>query len=240
MLVLRFDSIEAKNMVQHRSKPGAEGELPLRAVPWESLENQTTSTFTLAGVLLTASLFLPVVLATITEWAWVSGVVLVGLGVMSVVGGLLGLYLVVNEDYPRLATVGVLSTVVAGLAALGLLAMGGFAFVGGAVLGMELGTPMGLFSVVAISMAGGFAVAFLSFGFPVWRTKRPSRAAGLFLLFAGGLLLVTIAGELVRIGFGIGPPSWLVLLVVGLVSLSTLGVGISLRQGAEHSESSGE
>jgi hypothetical protein len=132
---------------------------------------------------------------------------------------------------------GVLSATIAGLSALGLLAMGGIALLGGAVMGIELGTPIRAFSVVAITLASGFAVGFLSVGIPIWQYGRPARAAGLFMLLGGGLLLVPVVGELARIGFGVDWPLWVVLPIIGLVSLDTLAIGINLRLATPVSES---
>lgn len=227
-------------MVRHRSKAVADRQLPPQFIPWRWLEKRTASAFALGGALLTASLLVPVGLTALSEWAWASGILLVGLGVMAVVGGLLGLYPRAKAESPGLATVGVLSTAIAGLAALGLLAMGGIALVGVGLMGVELGTPMGLFSIVALSMAGGFAAGFLAFGIQAWRSRRPPRAAGLFLLLGGGLLLVPIVGELARRGVGIGPPAWLLLPVLAAVSMDTLAVGLSFRQVTEPDESSSE
>jgi hypothetical protein len=52
-------------------------------IPWESFESRTASAFTLAGVLLVASVLVPVGLDPIAEWSWASGLALVGFGVVA-------------------------------------------------------------------------------------------------------------------------------------------------------------
>lgn len=216
-------------MTHHRSKAATDRGLPSGPIPWRSFEDRTASAFTIAGALLVSSLFAPVGLAAFTDRAWVSGLLLVGLGVVAVVCGLLGLYPRAKARSPRLATVGVVGAGIAALSALALLAMVGIAVVGVGAMGMALGTPMGVFSAIALSMAIGFSAGFLSFGTQLSRSDGPSRVAGWLLLVGGGLLLVPIVAGVARFAVGIGPPPWLLLPVIGLVSFDTLAIGLTLR-----------
>lgn len=200
-------------------------------VPWESLKDRSAAAFTLAGVFLVASTLLPVALQLVTDWAWVPGIVLVGMAVIAVATGLFGLYPSVSERAPHLATVGVVSATVAGAAALGLIAMGGAALVGEGTLGMDLGKPVGIFVVVSLLMAGGFSLGFVSHGAAGRRTGDLSRTSNYLLLFGGAALLVPIIGEVLRRGFGveIGIPSWIFLPALGLIALDTLALGFHLQ-----------
>lgn len=200
-------------------------------VPWDWLDKRAVSAFTLSGVLLLASIVVPVGLKPVTEWAWVSGIVLVGLAVLSVAAGLLGLYPRVTDDAPHLAILGMLSAVVAGVAALGLLVMGVIALVGEGAFGVDLGKPVGIFVAVTLAMASGFSVGFLSIGAAGRRSDAISRTSSQLLLLGGALLLVPIAGEFLRRGFGVvvGIPSWVFLPVLGLVTFDALAIGYSFR-----------
>lgn len=218
-------------MENQRSTDDADPALKSHAIKREWLRNRAASAFMLAGGLLVTSIVLPVVLKTVTDWAWVSGLVLVGMAVVAVAEGLFELYHQTRDHAPRLATVGGLSGVIAGVAAFALIAMGGVAFVGEGWFGMDLGKPIGVFVVVTFSMACGFSLGFLSFGAAGWRTDGISRTTSRLLLLGGMVLLVPIAGELLRGGLGIGSgiPPWILLPVLGLVTLDTLAVGYSLR-----------
>lgn len=210
----------------------ADAEVGSRVVSWESLEERSPAAFTVAGASLVASTLVPVGLQAVTDWAWVSGIVLVGVAVIAAVAGLIGLYPTVSERAPRLATVGVLGGTVAGAAALGLIAMGGIALVGEGALGMDLGKPIGVFVVVTLSMAGGFSLGFLSLGTAGWRTDDLPRPASQLLLAGGAVLLVPITGEILRRGVGIesGIPPWILLPALGTVALDTLALGYYLRR----------
>jgi len=220
--------------MENRSSTGTvERATQSHVVPWGWLSKRAASAFTLSGVLLLASVIVPMGLKAVTEWAWVSGIVLVGLAVLSVAAGLLGLYPRVTDDAPHLAILGFLSAGVAGVAALGLLAMGVLALVGEGAFGMDLGKPVGIFVAVTLSMASGFSLGFLSIGAAGRRSDTISRTSSRLLLLGGALLLVPIAGEVLRRGFGVevGIPPGVFLPVIGLVTLVALALGYSLRTG---------
>lgn len=200
-------------------------------VPWAWLERHTATAFTMAGALLLASAVVPLVLKTVTSWAWVSGLWLVGLGVLAVAVGLFGLYPTLSSQESRLASLGVLGGVVAGVAALGLIVMAGMALIGQGALGMDLGKPIGIFAVVTLSMAGGFALGTISSGTAGLRSGALSRSTSLLLLVGGASLLVPIVGEVLRRGMGVetGIPSWIFLPVLGLLILASLVIGYLLR-----------
>jgi hypothetical protein len=218
-------------MENHPSTVEAGAKLNSHIVPWKSLKERSAAAFTLAGVFLIASTLLPVALQPVTDWAWVSGIVLVGMAVLAVPTGLFGLYSSVSERAPHLATLGVLSATVAGAAALGLIAMGVAALVGEGTLGMNLGKPVGIFVGVSLIMAGGFSFGFLSLGAAGWRTGDLSRITSYILLIGGVALLIPIIGEVLRRGFGVetGIPSWSFLPALGLIALDTLALGFHLQ-----------
>lgn len=218
-------------MEPRRSTTTVDRVLRPHGIPWDRLEKQTSFAFTLAGVLLVGSVVVPLGLSTVTSWAWVAGLFLVGFAVVGIAVGLVGLYPAITDRAPRLATVGVLGGVIAGGAALSLIAMGGIALIGEGTFGMELGKPMGIFAAVILSMAGGLALGFFSVGTAGWRTGSLSRVTSQLLLLGGTLLLMPVADAILRRVFAIeiGMPSWFFLPILGLVILVTLATGYSLR-----------
>lgn len=195
----------------------------------EPLEQRSASAFALAGVLILASLVVPVGLEPLTDWSWAAGLVLIGLAVTTISVGLIGLYPRVNDRVPGVALAGVGAAAVAGVAALGLIALVGFALVGEVVLGTTVSEPMGVFAVLSLSMAGGFSLGLLLFGVASWRTGTPSMTVGA-LLFAGGIaLLAPVVIELIGLRFGMDTPAWLLFPVIGAIALDALAIGYSLR-----------
>lgn len=188
----------------------------------------------MARVFLLASAVVPVGLKPVTNWAWVSGLVLVGVGVLAVAVAVSGLYPILNVQDSWLATLGLLGGVVAGIAAVGIIAMAGIALIGEGVLGMDLGKPVGIFSVVTLSMAGGTAFGMLSTGTVGLRSAAISRTPSLLLLVGGASLIVPVLGEVLRRGFGIetGLPPWLFIPALGLITLDSLAIGHTLRPDA--------
>lgn len=195
-----------------------------------SLEQNTSAAFTLAGVALLASLLVPVGLSMVTSWAWVAGLILVGVGVFAAVSGLLGFYIGVAERASLSATTGVLGGVVAGIAALSLLAMAGYALIVGVILGVELGKPIVVFKTGALLLAGGLTVGYIALGVAGWRAGPDYSTAGQMLVLGGLLLLVPTGGEVLRIVMGIQQPEWVFLPILVLVSLTTVAVGYVTRQ----------
>ena len=195
---------------------------------WELLEQRRGSAFGLAGVLILASLAVPAALGLVTDRAWVAGLLLVGVAVVSVAAGLAGLYSDVSDQVPRLAVLGIGAATIAGLGALGLIALVVLGLAG-QTLGVTLADPMGVFSALGLAMAGGFALGFLLFGFASWFADRPSRTvAGLLLL--GGMALITPVGiEVLGLTMGIETPPWVLFPVIGLVALDAIAVGYLLR-----------
>lgn len=206
----------------------------LQFVPWRTLEHHTDSAFTLGGLSLLASLLLPVGLGAFAEWAWLAGIVLVGLGVLAVALGLLGLYSRTKDRSPRLATAGAVTAVVAGTAGLVLLTLSGLTAGAMVLSSIEFTVGMQSFAAIAITMAGGYALGFLSFGILALRSDAPSDRTGLLLTGGGVLMLVPVIGALLQLGFGVDQPPWLLFPVLGLVAIDTVAVGISLRSGSDH------
>ena len=206
----------------------------------ESLERRSGSAFMLTGVLILASLIVPIGLEALTDWSWASGLVLIGLAVVTVSVGLLGLYPRVNDRTPRLALAGVGATTVAGVAALGLIALVGVA-VGGEFVAMpSIAEPMSVFTLLGLSMASGSSLGLLLFGIATWQTEVPSRTVG-GLLMAGGLsLLFPVVVELLCLTFGVNTPPWLLFPVIGGIALDTMVIGYRLKNAREarHTKSS--
>ena len=93
----------------------------------KSLEQRSASEFLVTGVLILASLVVPVGLKPFTDLPWVSGIVLIALAVVSVAVGLVRLYPRMNDRTPKLALAGVGAATVAGVAALGLVVLASIA-----------------------------------------------------------------------------------------------------------------
>lgn len=206
-----------------RSTPGS------RVVPWTRLERRASYGFAVGGALLLASLVVPVGVAQFTEWAWVSGLFLVGFGALAVATGLLGLYPGSDDPVPGLSVVGAFSSAVAGVAAAGLVAMGALALAGGAT-GLELGKPMGVFAGVALSMGAGLALGLFSLGVARYCTDGAAGSTAALLIAGGVALSVPVVGELLRFGVGVGTPPWLLFPVLVAVALDALAVGYLLRR----------
>lgn len=201
------------------------------AVPWAWLDRRTPAAFAVAGVLLLASGVVPVALDAVTRWAWAAGLILVGAGAVAAAVGLLGLHPRLGAHGSAVSALGVLGAGLAGAAAMGVISLGGLALVGEGAMGMDLGKPMEVFAVVALTMAGGLALGFVSFGVVGVRTESFPGTASRLLLLGGLLLLVPFAGEVLRRGLGIDPgiPGWIFLPVLGVLIVDTLAIGYALR-----------
>ncbi len=221
-------------MQNRRSARSADRINQATAVPWSWLERNAAAAFTTAGVLLLASAVVPIGLKTVTGWAWVSGLVLVGLGFLAGAIGLFGLYPTLGAQDSRLAALGVLGGGVAAVAALGLITLAAVALVGEVGLGMDLGKPIGIFAVASLSMAGGYGVGGLSAGTAGLRSGRVSRSVSALLLAGGAVVLVPVVGEVLRRGFGIetGLPSWVFIPALGLLMVVSVAIGFGLRSQA--------
>lgn len=215
--------------MEHEASTGqVEPEPQSPELPWETLNNRAAAAFTFGGLFLVASLLVPVGLAGITDLSWVAGVELVGLAVLSVAVGLAGLYPRVREAEPTLAFGGILSSVVAAGAAIVMLSMGGYALVASGALGMELGTPKALFMTVSMLMASGYGLGFVLTGTALHRTNRTAGYTSPLLIIGGLSLLLPVAAELLKRGFGYEAPEWLFLPAIGLVTITTMAVGYTL------------
>lgn len=197
-------------------------------IPWDTFDNRAAAAFSLGGVFLVASVLVPVGLARITEWSWVAGIEFVGLAVLSVASGLVGLYPRVREAEPMLAFFGGLSGIIAAGAAIIMLAMGGYALVAGGALGVEIGKPKALFMTVTLLMASGYGLGFLLIGTALSRTNQTAGYTSQLLVIGGLSLLIPVAAELLKRGFGFEAPEWLLLPAIGLVTITTMGVGYTL------------
>lgn len=192
----------------------------------EPLERQSAPAFLLTGVLVLGSLVAPLGLGALTERSWVAGLVLVGLAVPTASVGLLGLYPRVNDRAPRSALAGAGAAAVAGVAALGLLALVGAALGSEAAVGRSVSRDA--FALLGLSMAGGFALGFLLFGVATWRTDTPSRTVGGLLTAGGVALLVPVVVELLGPALGVSTPPWLLFPVIGGIAVDSALVGYVL------------
>jgi|GEM_PF-5692428 len=205
----------------------------LRFVTWRILEHHTDSALTLGGMSLLGSLLVPVGLGAFTEWAWLAGIVLVGLGVLAVTLGLLGLYSRTKDRSPQLATVGAIVAVVAGIAGLVLLALSGLTTGAVVLQNVEFAVGMQSFAVITITVAGEYALGLLSFGILALRSDGSPGRTSLLLTGGGVLMLVPVIGALLQLGFGVDQPPWLLFPILGLVAIDTVAVGNSLRSGSD-------
>lgn len=194
----------------------------------EPLEGWTASTFTAGGVAILASLVVPAALGMVVEWAWASGVALVGVGVVSLVAGLGGLYPPVKHRSPALARIGAVGTGAAGVAGLALVVLAVAAAAMHVGASGELPEAVGLFGMLVLGVSASLSVGFLSFGVAMWRHGRDSRTAGMLLTAGGSVLLAAVVGELLRSVVGVGPPPVVVFPVVIVVALDALAIGHSL------------
>lgn len=220
---------EVTRMENQSSGTAVEYEIETSYLPWKWLERRTARAFTLGGALLVASALVPIALASVTEWSWVSGLVLVGSSVVAIGVGLLGTVPQVRDQVPWLSRIGALCATVAGVAAVGLILLVGTAVAVALTLGVPLPKPMGVFQILALAMAGGLSLGFGLLGVARVRTSGSSDIPGSLLVTGGVLLLVPVLGELLRMGVGIGTPPWILFGALGVLALDSLAVGYSLR-----------
>ena len=228
MLLSSVVGFEVRTMENQDSTTASEYDSKSRIVPWENLEQRTASAFMIGGGLLIASFFVPIGLKEITNWNWVSGIELVGLAVLAVAVGQVGLYKRVTARGSKLSIVAVLSALVAGGGALVLITMGGVAYVGIGVLGLELGTPKVMFKIVAFLTSSGYALGFSLFGIAGFRTETLSKTTSQLLLVGGVTLLIPIVAVSLQAGLGINMPEWLFVPTLAVVAVDTLAVGYVL------------
>lgn len=200
--------------------------------PWEPLEAHTAAAFTLAGGSFLASLFVPIGLHPFTDSAWLAGILLVGLAVVTAALGLLGLYSGRRDRDSHLSIAGAAAAISAGTSGMALLALSGLTAVAIAVPAVEFAVGMGLFAATALVMAGGYALGFLAFGIGGLRSSSMRKRSALLLVGGGALLLVPIGGALLRLGLGVNLPPGVLFPILGVVAIDTVAVGLSLRSGA--------
>lgn len=216
-------------MENQSSGTAVEYEIETSHLPWKWLERRTARAFMLGGALLIASALVPIGLASVTEWSWVSGLVLVGSSVVAIGVALLGTVPQVRDQAPWLARIGALSAMVAGVAAVGLIVLVGTAVAAAVTLDASLPKPMGVFQVLALTMTGGLTLGFVLLGVAWVRTGGSSDTPGSLLVAGGIVLLVPVLGELLRMGVGIDTPPWILFVALGVTALDTLAVGYSFR-----------
>lgn len=229
MLLSSVVGLEARTMENQDSTTATEYESKSSIVQWRNLKHRTASAFTIGGVLLIASFFVPIGLEGITNWNWVSGIELVGLAVLAVTVGQVSLYKRVNARESKLPIAAVLSALVAGGGALVLMTMGGVAYVGIGVLGLELGTPKVMFKTVAFLTSSGYALGFTLFGIAGFRTETLSKTTSQLLLVGGVTLLIPIVAVSLRAGLGVNTPEWLFIPALVVVAIDTLAIGYVLK-----------
>lgn len=197
-------------------------------VPWGSIEKHRASAFLLAGSLMIASFVVPVGISAVTDWAWASGILLIGFAIIAVVVGLFGLYRQTSKRTPRVAVTGALFAGIAASAALGLIA--GLCIVLVAELGLRLSVPRptGMLVMIALTMAGGFSLAFLLFGIAARKAANIPRHTGLLLVGGGVLLLLPVIVETLGLVYSVGTPPWLLFPILGVLAIDMLVIGYRL------------
>lgn len=216
-------------MENHRSTATVDRSGRASLVPWESIGQYAPAAFTLAGVSLLASLVAPASLSVLLDRAWLVGIALVGLAVVSAALGLLGLHRQTEAGSPVLAAAGAASATTAGLAGLVVLGLTGLTGAAMHLPSLEFSVGKRTFVVLSLTMAAGYALSFLCSGTGLFRsTATTGRVA--WLLTAGGIvLLVPVVGGLLQLVLGIALPAWVVFASLGLVAVDTVAVGFSLR-----------
>lgn len=227
-------------MKNKRSVTAVEPEREHTIIPWNPLVEAADSAFKLAGIMILASMIIPIGLKAFTDRAWAVGLVLVGVAVVAATLGLLGLYPRINDTAPVLAKTGALFSVIGGTTALAILAGVAIILAAGVVVGPNLQLLKGAFMTLALMMAGGFSLGFSSFGLGSLRTGVLSRTVGRLLVIGGVVLLVPVVGHLLRLGFGTGLPPWVAFLMLGLGAIITLSVGYRLDNETNPFEASQE
>lgn len=216
-------------MENHRSTSTIDRSGRVSLVPWKSLEAHAPAAFTVAGASLLSSLFVPLGLLVIIDWSWLVGIGLVGLAVVTAALGLLGLHPRTSADSPWLSTVGAAFAATAGSAGLVVLVLTGLS--GAAIHAPDLAFSVGkqTFVALALTMAAGYGLGFLTYGIGTVRSRSEAGPAGTLLTAGGLLLLVPVVGGVLQFGLGIDLPAWVVFPVLGLVSFDTLAVGLTFR-----------
>lgn len=187
----------------------------------------------LAGGLTIASFIVPVGIAALTDWAWASGILLIGFAVMGVAVGLFGLYPQTNERAPRLAFTGAIFAGIAAIAALIVIVSTGIILLFGLGMGTNFPMPVEIFLVVALSMSGGFSLGFLLFGIAIWKISTISSRVGHLLVGGGLLLLLPVVVESLGLVSNVSTPPWLLFPILGAVAIDILAIGYLLPQGAK-------
>lgn len=173
-------------------------------------------------------------MAAFTDWAWASGILLIGFAVIAVAVGLLGLYPQAHERVPRIAHAGALFAGIAAVAALSLIVGIGIVLLIEVGSGTTVPQPMRVFATLALSMTSGFALGFLSFGFAVKRTATISRHVGHLLVGGGSLLLLLTFVKILGVVYSINTPPWMLFPTVGVVTIDTLVIGYLLSTEVGH------
>lgn len=217
-------------MENHSTPAALDRGAPASRGRWESLVSRRSSAFVVAGSLVLASLLAPIGMSPVTDRPWLAGLGLVGLAVVSVAVGHLGVYPALRDRAPRLALAGAVSATVAGAAGAVLVGLTGAALVSGLAVGVALTVPKVVFMAIAVVMAMGYGVGFLTFGLAGRHASALSGPISTLLVAGGVALLVPVAGELLRLGIGTGTPPWLVVPVLAFVAVDTIGVGLGLRR----------
>lgn len=197
----------------------------------ESFERRSASAFVLTGILILASLVVPIGLKTLTDWSWAAGLVLVSMAVVAVSAGLIGLYPRVKNQTPKLALAGAGAAIVAGVVAIGIITLVGAAL-GSQLLGdLTVYKPMRVFTMIGLLMAGGFSVGLFLFGAAIWQADSPSRTVGELLLAGCVALLIPVIIELFGPTFGVNTPPWVLFPVIIGIAFDTVAIGYHLGTG---------
>lgn len=216
-----------------QSNTGASDPAPSQGLPWELIEEHRGIAFLLAGLLILASFIIPSLLAPLTDWAWASGLLLIGFAILAVTAGLFGLYPQTTEQAPGVAVTGALFASLAASASISLIAGVGVILFAQMGLGTTASRPGELFVIIALLMVSGFALGLLFMGVAARRTASLSRNVGQLLVGGGLLLLLPVVIETVGLVSSIRTPPWLLFPIIGVVAIDMLAIGHRLTKRAE-------
>lgn len=198
-----------------------------RRAPAAPPDDRTATAFVAGGGLILASLVAPLGLGPFTVRAWAAGLVLAGLAAVALGVGLIGVARGATDQASLVSAPAAIAAGVAGLAGVGLVGLVGI----GLATDMAPATAMEPFLVLAATMAAGLAIGFVLVGIATRRSARSVSTSRLFL--AGGtVLLVPLAGEVLRFGSAVSPPPWLFLPALVLTAGLAIVAGRRLGRAA--------
>lgn len=195
----------------------------------ETVERSAGTAFLLSGTLIIASVVVPVVLKTVTDLAWTSGLALIGLAIVAVSVGVFGTSRRLGTGSPIVAF-GIVAAGIAGLAAAGLVIAVSLVATGVGLGVLSVPRFMGLFRLTALVMAAGVGLGYLFVGAGAWRDDAVGRRLAQLMVAGGTALLIPVVIALLGPIVAFQLSGWLLFGVLGLVALDTLAIGWLLQE----------